>query len=87
MGELLDNFARTSDRLADAVDDLAVVSDRVERGEGTIGKLTKDEELYTKLDESVTELKRTLGEVRRAAEDAQEQLPVTVLGSLVGSLF
>ncbi len=87
VGELLDNFARTSDRLADAVDDLAVVSDRVEQGEGTLGRLVKDEELYTKLDESVTELKRTLGEVRRAAEDAQEQLPVTVLGSLVGSLF
>lgn len=87
VGEMLDNFARSSERLGDAVEDLAAVSERVEKGEGTIGKLVADEELYTKLDESVTELKRTLSEVRRAAEDAQEQLPVTVLGSLVGSLF
>ncbi len=87
VGQLLGNFADASERLSSAVDDLATVSERVEQGEGTLGKLVSDEELYTKLDQSVTDLQRTLGEVRRAAEDAQEQLPVTVLGSLVGSLF
>ena len=46
-----------------------------------------DDEIYTKVDGSLAELQQTLTEVRRAAEDAQEQLPVTVLGSLVGSLF
>ena len=87
VGDLLTNFSQASKRLGDAVDDLAKVSASVENGEGTLGKLVRDEELYTKLDQSVTDLQQTLGEVRRAAEDAQEQLPVTVLGSLVGSLF
>jgi phospholipid/cholesterol/gamma-HCH transport system substrate-binding protein len=87
VGEMLQSFATTSQRLSEAVEDLAAVSARVEEGEGTLGRLLADEGLYTKVEDSVTELQRTLAEVRRAAEDAQEQLPVTVLGSLVGSLF
>jgi phospholipid/cholesterol/gamma-HCH transport system substrate-binding protein len=85
--ELLVNFAGAAERLQQTADELAKVSARVEAGEGTLGRLLKDDELYTKVDSSVTELNRTLEEVRRAAEEAQEQLPVTVLGSVVGSLF
>lgn len=87
VNQLLANFAAASEGLQQTVDELAVVSARVEAGEGTLGRLLKDDELYTKVDSSVTELHRTLEEVRRAAEEAQEQLPVTVLGSVVGSLF
>lgn len=85
--ELFDTFRSASLRMEEAVGHLASVSERLESGEGTLGKLLRDDVLYTKLDTSVTELQRTLTEVRRAAEEAQEQLPVTVLGSVVGSLF
>jgi phospholipid/cholesterol/gamma-HCH transport system substrate-binding protein len=85
--ELLTNFAAAAERLQQTADELSKVSARVEAGEGTLGRLLKDDELYTKVDSSVTELNRTLEEVRRAAEEAQEQLPVTVLGSVVGTLF
>jgi phospholipid/cholesterol/gamma-HCH transport system substrate-binding protein len=87
VSELLTNLAAASEGLQKAAGEFAVVSARVEAGEGTLGRLLKDDELYNKVDASVTELHRTLGEVRRAAEEAQEQLPVTVLGSVVGSLF
>lgn len=87
VSELLTNLAGASEGLQKAADEFALVSARVEAGEGTLGRLLKDDELYVKVDASVTELQRTLGEVRRAAEEAQEQLPVTVLGSVVGSLF
>ena len=47
---------------------IAAVSERVEQGEGTLGRLVQDEALYTRVEESVAELKQTLSEVRRAAE-------------------
>ena len=87
VSELLQNFAQTSVRMQDAVESLAVVSARVENGEGTLGKLLTDEKLYAEAQASLEDLRLALREVRRAAEEAQEQLPVTVLGSVVGSLF
>jgi phospholipid/cholesterol/gamma-HCH transport system substrate-binding protein len=87
LSELLQNFAQTSVRMQEAVESLAVVSARVERGEGTLGKLLTDEKLYAEAQASLEDLRVALREVRRAAEEAQEQLPVTVLGSVVGSLF
>jgi phospholipid/cholesterol/gamma-HCH transport system substrate-binding protein len=85
--ELLASFARTSERMQSAVEDLARVSARVEEGEGTLGRLVNDESLYAEAQASLAELRAALREVRRAAEEAQEQLPVTVLGSVVGTLF
>ena len=87
VGEMLENFADASEQMSGALENLKTVSDKIEQGEGTLGKLVADDEIYTKVDGSLAELQQTLTEVRRAAEDAQEQLPVTVLGSLVGSLF
>jgi phospholipid/cholesterol/gamma-HCH transport system substrate-binding protein len=84
---LLASFKSAAAQLEVTVGHLATVSERLERGEGTLGKLMKDEELYQRVAGSVAELQRTLTEVRRAAEETQEQLPVTVLGSVVGSLF
>jgi phospholipid/cholesterol/gamma-HCH transport system substrate-binding protein len=85
--DLLTTFADTSKRMGDAVDSLARVSERVDQGEGTLGRLVSDDALYVEAHASLEELRGALREVRRAAEEAQEQLPVTVLGSVVGTLF
>jgi phospholipid/cholesterol/gamma-HCH transport system substrate-binding protein len=85
--ELLTSFAQTSERMQSAVDDLATVTASVREGEGTLGRLVTDESLYAEAQASLEELRSALREVRRAAEEAQEQLPVTVLGSVVGTLF
>ncbi len=85
--ELLTSVREVSRRMESTVDNLAAASERVERGEGTLGKLLNDEELYDSAQASIDELRSALREVRRAAQDAQEQLPVTVLGSVVGTLF
>ena len=87
VGDMLESFADASQEMAGALENIKSVSEKIEKGEGTLGKLVADDEIYTKVDGSLAELQQTLTEVRRAAEDAQEQLPVTVLGSLVGSLF
>jgi phospholipid/cholesterol/gamma-HCH transport system substrate-binding protein len=87
VGDMLESFADASQEMVGALENIKSVSEKIEKGEGTLGKLVADDEIYTKVDGSLAELQQTLTEVRRAAEDAQEQLPVTVLGSLVGSLF
>lgn len=87
VAELLEGFADTSKRMGEAVDHLARVGERVEQGEGTLGRLVSDDALYAEAEASLVELRGALREVRRAAEEAQEQLPVTVLGSVVGTLF
>jgi hypothetical protein len=70
-----------------AIDSLAEVSTRLEQGEGTAGRLLRDEKLYEDLDGAVKEARSALVEVRRAAEETQEQVPATILTTLLGSLF
>jgi phospholipid/cholesterol/gamma-HCH transport system substrate-binding protein len=85
--ELLANLRSTSERMQHAVETLSVVGDRIARGEGTLGKLVQDQALYDQAQASLEDLRAALREVRQAAEEAQEQLPVTVLGTVVGTLF
>jgi phospholipid/cholesterol/gamma-HCH transport system substrate-binding protein len=87
LGATVEQFRTASERLGSAVDHLAEVSGRLERGEGTIGKLLSDDELYENLDGLLKEARAAVTEVRRAAEETQEQIPATILTTLMGSLF
>jgi phospholipid/cholesterol/gamma-HCH transport system substrate-binding protein len=87
LGATVEQFRSASERLGFAIDHLAEVSGRLQRGEGTIGKLLNDDELYENLDGLVTEARAAVIEVRRAAEETQEQIPATILTTLMGSLF
>jgi phospholipid/cholesterol/gamma-HCH transport system substrate-binding protein len=62
------------------VKNLKEIAESVNKGEGTLGKLTKDEALYT-------ETKKAVKDIQRASEGIQEMTPVTVLGTLLGILF
>lgn len=57
---------------------LREVAEKVKSGEGTLGKLLEDESLYS-------EAKEALHNVNKAAEGVQEQVPVTIFGTLVGT--
>jgi len=61
-------------------DNLKQVSEHVAAGDGTIGKLLTDEELYQALLEAV---KNT----NRAAQGIHEQTPITVMGSLLAPMI
>jgi phospholipid/cholesterol/gamma-HCH transport system substrate-binding protein len=50
------------------------------KGQGTLGKLMKDDTL-------ATEAEKTMKKVQRAADSVQEQVPITVLGTIFGILF
>ncbi len=57
-------------------DNLKQVSDHVAAGDGTIGKLLTDEEMYQALLEAIRN-------ANRAAQGIHEQTPITVMGSLL----
>jgi len=85
--ELVQGLQMASRKLNTTLDNLATLSARVERGEGTLGKLLVDDGLYEEVDAALTEARAALREVRRAAEEAQEQIPATILTTVFGSLF
>ncbi|UCE84618.1 MAG: hypothetical protein JSU66_09600, partial [Deltaproteobacteria bacterium] len=87
IAQVLTNFEAASRRLADSLGSLANVTEKIERGEGTVGRLTSDEALYEELDEALSDARAALREVRRAAEETQEQIPATVLTTIFGTLF
>ncbi len=51
------------------------ISEKIDKGEGTLGKLINDDSLYF-------EAKKTLQSVNQAASGVQEQMPVTILGTI-----
>jgi phospholipid/cholesterol/gamma-HCH transport system substrate-binding protein len=71
LSRAMDNLASAAermDRLAGRLDSLRavihVVASRVEQGEGTIGRLVRDEKLYADLNESVHSIKALIEDVK-----------------------
>jgi phospholipid/cholesterol/gamma-HCH transport system substrate-binding protein len=58
----------------------ADVSEHVKRGEGTLGRLVADDQLYQ-------EAEGALRGVSRATQGIEDQAPISVVGTLLGSLF
>lgn len=84
---LVENFRHASESLNASLDALARLSANLEQGEGTLGRLVASDDLYTDLDATLVEARAALREIRRAAEETQEQVPATILTTLLGSLF
>lgn len=55
---------RTSDTLAESAASLGVILGRIERGEGTLGRLTTDDELYDTLNAAAESLRELLDDIR-----------------------
>jgi phospholipid/cholesterol/gamma-HCH transport system substrate-binding protein len=56
------------------------ISASIEQGDGTIGKLIKDDKLYE-------EAKMTLHEIRAAIDDFREAAPITTFSSIFFGAF
>ena len=65
------------ERLSAASADLATVASRMEKGEGTLGKLSADSKLY----DEVTAL---LKDVRQIIDNYRDTTPISTFGSLIG---
>jgi len=66
----LDTLSESLDRSAKATN--AILA-RVEKGEGTLGRLSKDETLYVSANEAVVNLNQTILEMKRLTEDIRKQ--------------
>jgi phospholipid/cholesterol/gamma-HCH transport system substrate-binding protein len=62
------------------MENFAEVSGQVRRGEGTLGRLVADDSLYNSADGA-------LKGVSRATQGIEDQAPISVLGTLFGTLF
>ena len=78
MGKLMTDDA-LYDQAKGAVESLNKVAQKIEKGEGTIGKLVNDETLYA-------ETKKALKGITKATEGIQEQIPISTLGVVIGTV-
>ena len=62
------------------MENFADVSDQVKRGEGTLGRLVADDSLYNSAEGA-------LKGVSRATQGIEDQAPISVLGTFIGTLF
>ena len=62
------------------VENFAEVSERVKHGEGTLGRLVADDSLYDSAEGA-------LKGVSRATQGLEDQAPISVLGTFIGTLF
>ena len=63
-----------------AMGNLREIFQKINQGQGSAGKLVNDESLYKNV-------KMTLQKVEKATESLEDQGPLTVLGTIIGSLF
>ena len=80
--KIIHDFRRTglsdkelSDNAAKVVENLAAVSGRLEKGEGTLGKLTAERALYD-------EISALVKDVRQIVDNYRDTTPITTFGSL-----
>lgn len=73
----VDNVAKRLETLSESLDrsskSAETILGRMERGEGTFGKLSKDDSLYRNANEAVVNLNQTVQEMRRLTEDIRKQ--------------
>jgi phospholipid/cholesterol/gamma-HCH transport system substrate-binding protein len=83
-GPELQDAVRRLDALSQKLDDLTIslnrsahsmeaVLGRVERGEGTLGRFSKDDSLYLNANEAVVNLTHTIEEMKKLTEDIRKQ--------------
>ncbi len=87
LGELLtddsafyDEARETMARLRSSTDELDRMASMLSSGDGTIGKLLTDDSLYYETEDAI----RALG---RTAETIEDQAPISVIGTAIGTLF
>jgi phospholipid/cholesterol/gamma-HCH transport system substrate-binding protein len=79
LGKLV-NDETLYNKAKDTVDTFHNVAQKVDKGEGTLGKLVNDPSLYD-------ETKKAVKSVTKATTGIQEQVPITVLGTVVGTVL
>ncbi len=69
LAEFTDALRRSRQEVEDSMQNVASITGKIDRGEGTIGKLVNDEETVDKLNEAIDGLNDTLGGMRKLETD------------------
>ena len=64
--------------LNEIADNLNIIVAKIERGEGTIGKLINEEELYQETLQTVKDLKQTIGDTKKTINDIEPHLKAAI---------
>ncbi len=80
LSHMLSQLKVASERLDAALKNVEEVTRKINEGEGSLGRLLNDEELYT-------EAKNTIKEARHLIEDMREQAPISAFISVGRTLF
>ncbi|MGH7820331.1 MAG: hypothetical protein ACREQ9_11190, partial [Candidatus Binatia bacterium] len=77
---LYDELRETVASLRVTAQNFEEISDQVRQGEGTLGRLLADDALYVETEEAVRGF-------TRATQGIEDQAPISVLGTLIGTIF
>jgi phospholipid/cholesterol/gamma-HCH transport system substrate-binding protein len=78
--ELYDDLRETMASLEVTAENVESISDQVRTGEGTLGKLLNEDDLYLEAADAVRGL-------TRATQGIEDQAPISVLGTFIGTVF
>ncbi len=76
---ILTSLSKSGPQLKETLSNLNRITARIEKGEGTLGKLVTDDSLYR-------ETKKTVQEIGKAAEGVQDQTPLVAFTSVLFGL-
>jgi len=73
VNRVAERFETLSDSLERSSKSAESLMARIDRGEGTLGKLTKDEQLYVNASEAIANMNQAVVEMRKLTEDIRKQ--------------
>jgi phospholipid/cholesterol/gamma-HCH transport system substrate-binding protein len=77
---MIASLKNVAPKLEKSMDRIDTITQKIEKGEGTLGKLVQDDTLYK-------EATRMFKESRHAAEDVREQVPIITFTSVIFAAF
>ena len=73
---ILSSLSKSSPQLKESLESVRRIAEKIERGEGTLGKLITDDTLYL-------EARKTVKAIGQAAEGVQDQTPLIAFTSVL----
>jgi phospholipid/cholesterol/gamma-HCH transport system substrate-binding protein len=67
--------------------DFAALGEKINSGQGTVGKLMNDEELYDEIKKLVENASNVMGDAQATIDDFRETSPLTTFSSILFGAF
>ena len=74
LDQTVDNIHKASENIAATVENIRDIVDKIKQGEGTVGKLIQEEEVYNKIDVITSDLQKLSQDTRGMVERNEERI-------------